>query len=578
MIIEKNILIKRPTGLYHKYYKELGYDISGKFVEIDISHLSFGSKEKIKVSCDYCNLIKYISYNDYNKTTKNGELKYACKDCGSIKQKELCLEKNGVENYFQLEKIKENIKIKNKEKYGVENYTQTDDYKKKYKKTCLEKYGVENVSQLDSTKDKVKETSLRKYGCESYSKTDDCKEKISNTNFKKYGKKSYSQTNEFIEKVKKTNFEKYGKLHFQSTDEWKNKMKDIIFFKYGVNHITKSEDIRRKNFEICKNTNYLRYLEDSVSIFFCDVENHEFEIGYDIYKSRIKYNVNLCTICNPIEDKKSIREKELFQYIQEIYKGRIIQSYRDVLEIDIYLPDLNLGFEFNGIYWHSDIYREKKYHLNKLNYYKERGIRIINVWEDDWINKKPIIESQIGNLLGMSSKIGARKCEVREIEDAKTVRDFLNQNHIQGSYPNINKSIGLYYNDDLVSIMTFDHFEGRKKMSENEWNLSRFCNKLEFSIIGGASKLLKYFIDVYSTNRIISYADKSWSDGNLYEAIGFNKLYETNPDYKYIINGIRKHKSLFRKSKTGVSEKELNIPKIWDCGKIKYILIKNYLS
>ena len=89
MIIEEKILIKKPTGLYHKYYKELGYDVSGKFVEVDISHLSLGSKVKIKVSCDYCNLVKYVTYNDYNKTTQRGKLKYACKNCGNIKQKEL---------------------------------------------------------------------------------------------------------------------------------------------------------------------------------------------------------------------------------------------------------------------------------------------------------------------------------------------------------------------------------------------------------------------------------------------------------------------------------------------------------
>ena len=126
--------------------------------------------------------------------------------------------------------------------------------------------------------------------------------------------------------------------------------------------------------------------------------------------------------------------------------------------------------------------------------------------------------------------------------------------------------------------MTFDHFEGRKKMSDDEWNLSRFCNKLGFSAVGGASKLLKYFIEAYKPSRIVSYADKDWSQGNLYEKLGFKKVYETKPDYKYIDSKSikRLHKSKFRKSKTGISESSLNLPKIWDCGKIKYNLAKNY--
>ena len=183
-----------------------------------------------------------------------------------------------------------------------------------------------------------------------------------------------------------------------------------------------------------------------------------------------------------------------------------------------------------------------------------------------------IIKSQIKNSLGLSERIWARKCVVKEISDINEVRVFLNENHIQG-YVNSVKKIGLYYNDDLLSIMTFDHFEGRKRMADNEWNLSRFCNLRNKSIVGGASKLLKYFIKNNKVNRIISYADRDWSIGNLYEKLGFNKVSESKPDYKYLLNGERKHKSNFKKSITGISESKLDLPKVWDCGKIKYEII-----
>jgi hypothetical protein len=133
----------------------------------------------------------------------------------------------------------------------------------------------------------------------------------------------------------------------------------------------------------------------------------------------------------------------------------------------------------------------------------------------------------------------------------------------------------LFYQDELVSIMAFDQFEGRKKMGDGEWNLSRFCNKVGYSVVGGASKLLNFFIKEKNPKRIISYADKDWSLGKVYEFLGFDKIYETKPDYKYIIGEKRTHKSNFKKkTKESKTESqimnELNILKVWDCGKVKY--------
>lgn len=118
--------------------------------------------------------------------------------------------------------------------------------------------------------------------------------------------------------------------------------------------------------------------------------------------------------------------------------------------------------------------------------------------------------------------------------------------------------------------MTFDKFEGRNKMQENEWNLNRFCNKSGISVVGGAGKLLSFFVKNYDVKRIISYAERSWSEGNLYHKLGFTLISDSKPDYKYILDGKRVHKSRFRKSRTNVSESKLNLLKIWDCGKIKF--------
>jgi hypothetical protein len=205
----------------------------------------------------------------------------------------------------------------------------------------------------------------------------------------------------------------------------------------------------------------------------------------------------------------------------------------------------------------------------KSKFFEKKGIHIFHIWEDDFDEKEEIIKSQIQNIIGKSQKIPARKCEVKEINDINLIKEFLNQNHIQGC-SNSKIKIGLFFNSELVSLMTFDKFEGRIKMKEDEWNLNRFCNKSGLSVIGGASKLLSFFTKKYNPNRIISYSDKDWSKGELYQKLGFKKVHETIPDYKYLVNFKRIHKSNFKKSITGISESNLDLPKIWDCGKIKW--------
>ena len=658
MILSKKVLMAKPTGKYFKYYKDLGYDVSLKEIEIDIEHLSSGSKLKVDAKCDYCDNTKKISYCDYNKSTKNNTLKYACRDCGSLKQRDLCIEKFGVDNHFQLDSVKEKIKKTNFEKYGKESYTQTDEYKKKSIKTNFEKYGKENYSQTDECKllvrqanfekygkenytqtdeykEKVKQTNLEKYGKESYTQTDEYKEKVKQTNLEKYGKESYTQTDEYKEKIRQTNLEKrgvehhsqtdeyrekvrqtnldrygfenysqteeckslvrqtnldkigfdnpmkssevrekanrtnldrYGFKYYTQTDEYKEKSKKTNLEKFGTDSIQKNEDFRKK-FIISNHSDYIKYLETGESLFRCDNGlDHDFIIKTDNFFHRNYLSIGLCTVCNPISKLSSIKERELCEYIKSIYNGEALENYRDSLEIDIYLPDIKLGFEFNGIFWHSDRFRDKNYHLEKINHFKKKDIRVINIWEDDWIDKNDIIKSQIRNFLKLSAKIQARKCNVVEIDNS-VARHFLDINHIQGSYKQIVKSLGIFHKSELVGLMTFDHFEGRKKMADDEWNLSRFCNKLGFSVIGGASRIFKHFIKNYRPKRVISYADKDWSAGNLYEKLGFSKSYETRPDYKYLVNYKRVHKANFKKLE---KSSKISLSKVYDCGKIKY--------
>jgi len=444
------------------------------------------------------------------------------------------------------------------------------------KKTLVEKYGVDHYSKTDEYVVKVKSTSLKKYGVDNYSKTPEYVKKSKNTYMKRYGVDSYTKTDLYIEKTKKTCLDKYGVDSYVKTDEYKDRFRKTCLDKYGEDHIYKTI-LYRSEFNISKNVNYVSY-KDGLNTFKCDV-GHLFEINTDNYYGRTRNNIPLCTICNPIGDLTSIKEVELFNYIKYLYTGEIIQSYRDGLEIDIYLPELKIGFEFNGLYWHSEKFKDKSYHLYKTDYFKDRDIRIIHVWEDDWSFKMDIIKSQIRNLLKLNvDRIWGRNCKVVELNN---VTNFLNINHVQG-VDRSSKKIGLTYNGLLVSVMTFNKLEGRDKMIEGEWNLSRFCNLLDTNVIGGASKLLKYFTREYKPTRIISYADKDWSIGSLYYTLGFKNIKEGSPDYKYVINNKRKNKQNFTKSKLKINNlteskymSNNNLYKIWDCGKIKFEIIIN---
>ena len=515
--------------------------------------------------------------------------------------KESYVEKWGVDHPLKVQEIKDRIKKTNLDRYGVESVLKSPEVQEKIKKTNLEKYGghpMKSQSNIDKVKltnmerykfhsymltkefkDKSLVTNLKNYGFDNPMKSDSIKDIVKKTNLDRYGVESVLKSLEVQEKIKKTNLEKYGTEYPLKNDKILEKLKNTNLIRYGVDHPSKSTFLKIKNTKIGSDIGYISYDGEGIHRIFCE-KGHEFVIKGDNYLNRISNNISICTICNPIGESTSIKEKDLFEFVSSTYEGEVIHSYRDGLEIDVYLPDLKIGFEFNGLYWHSEEYKDKNYHIDKLNYFRSKDIRIIHIWEDDWHYKNDIIKSMIKNQLNRTeNKIGARKCDVYEIKDIKLVRDFLNKNHIQGDYPTIGRSIGLFYNNDLISLMTLDHSEGRKKMSDTEWNLSRFCNKLDYSVIGGASKLIKFFVDVYQPTRIISYADKGWSRGNLYEKLGFMKSYETNPDYKYIVDGFRKHKSGFRKSKlmTNLSEsqymKKSQIKRIWDCGKMKFEMI-----
>ena len=295
----------------------------------------------------------------------------------------------------------------------------------------------------------------------------------------------------------------------------------------------------------------------------------------------------VCLICNPKLSGTSKKELEVYEFVKSLNNSTINRYKINNTEIDIYLPDLKIGFEFNGLYWHSEEYKSSTYHLDKTKECLEQVIQLIHIWEDDWTYKQDIVKSMILNKLGKSDRIFARKCEIKEISDNKLIRDFLDSNHIQG-FVGSKVKLGLYFNDELVSLMTFGNLRKSlgQKSKEGSYELLRFCNKLNTSVVGGASKLFKYFTDNYDVKEVISYSDLSRSNGNMYQQLGFKLLHNSDPNYYYVIDDIRKHRFNFRKDKL-VSEgydpnkteieimSERGYHRIFDCGMQKWGYVSN---
>lgn len=287
--------------------------------------------------------------------------------------------------------------------------------------------------------------------------------------------------------------------------------------------------------------------------------------------------------------KVSSKENEITNYIKSL--GFHVEQNRNILkgkELDIYIPDKMVAFEYDGLYWHNELYKSPNYHLQKTNDCKEHGIKLIHIFEDEWLHKSDIVKSRISSILGITDKrIFARKCDVVTLPSS-LYEDFMKKNHIQGS-ARAKYKYGLLYQGELVCVMSFSGLRRNlgSKFTEGEYELLRYCNSLNTMVVGGASRLLKRFIKEHKPKRIVSYADRRWSDGNLYYKLGFTLLRYSEPNYFYVLNGVRYNRFTFRKDvlvsqgyDASLSEHKImlqrKIYRIYDCGCMVFEMLPSY--
>ncbi len=248
-------------------------------------------------------------------------------------------------------------------------------------------------------------------------------------------------------------------------------------------------------------------------------------------------------------------------------------------EIDIYIEEKRVGIEFNGIYYHAlngINRRSRNYHFNKNVTAYENGIELIQVWEDQWNTQPEVIKDIVAARLGLirGEKIYARKCEIREV-NTKDYREFCEKYHVQG-YRSATVKLGLYYKSKLVQIASFNKARQYSVAGKNnyEWEWVRGCLSSNNKVIGGTSKLLKHFIDIYKPNNILCFSDWNLFSGKGYEESGFQFEGFTGPDKFYITKTnkmIRINRSPYAYQQYKLMVQEGKLFECYGCGSKKFV-------
>lgn len=513
--------------------------------------LSYGSPRYIIHKCDVCGLPKETPHRMFLK----GKL-LAHRHCEGVKAKQTNLKKYGVEHPLQCPEIYQKTKETLFKRYGVKSPFQCMDFREKAKKTSLQKYGTDNPSKLPAMQEKRKQTNMRKYGVEYAGQLPIFKEKIKQTNIKKYGVEHPLLSSEIKEKAKQTLLKHYGVEHAVQSSIIQAKIRQTNLEKYGTEHPWLT----------------IEGQEERQQIFL-----KKYGVKHPAQRLQNRNKLREWCIQNPQKMFAPKSEIALLEWIRQYYPEA--KKHRDnKYEIDVFIPGISVGIEHNGLFYHQESRIGRDYHVNKTKHFKQKGIRIIHIFEHEWKYRQEQVKSFLLSAIGKNLyHIGARKCAFEWLDttiDIKEAHQFLENYHIQGASINTKYVVRVLYNNNLIGVATF----GKHHRNNKDWVLTRFCTKTNYTIQGGLSKISKIASNKLKED-IISWADYRLSQGNGYEKAGWKFEELLQPDYFYhngnnkVFSKQSRQKSVV-KTPEGMTEKQHaeqdGLHRIYDCGKIRY--------
>lgn len=480
-----------------------------------------------------------------------------------IKRERTNVEKYGVSNPMQVPIIVERLRKSHIKKYGCW-VTSSPEIRKKTENTLFERYGAPTIGQLyHKFDDKRQQTNMERYG--GYpSSNPEVQERIKVANREKF-KSDWFFSSEIGDNAKKEGMmTKFGADNYFKTDEFKQRVTESNIEKYGyAHHLQNSKMVDTimseewtKNFIDQYGYDYVR-ISDESGASYSTLQKYLMEYGLTSPAS-VSY-IELCI--------RNILDDAGVQYETNVrpLNGK---------EIDVFIPEQNLGIEVNGIYYHSNIFKENDYHLQKTKDAESLGIDLVHLFEDEITKKYDIVRNIILSKLDMIEKIELYDTVIREVSLEES-QNFLDQYHIDG-YKDSDVNIGLYYNDELVSVMPFQLDLNR------ECELVCFCEKMP--VKDGFRRLVSYFISNYDVSTITTYTDRRLDNGRLYYSNGFELESSTQPDFYYVCGAARLRESdmisnldvsTLSVDDTLSEEENMKIngyPRVYDCGSLKFVL------
>ena len=472
----------------------------------------------------------------------------------NLSRYETNLELHGAKEFCSTDRFKKSTKETILEKYGVDHISKVKEFKdksaetyrnrteeeklqtiEKKRKTSLERYGVEHPQQLDLVKAKLRQTCLKTYGTEFPQTLDSTKNKTIETNNRKYGYDYHMMAPGFIEKVKKINKERYGCEWYTQTEEYR---------KISMEFKIQSDDYHT----IDGRTIPQIIVDNDLKVSYTTALNYYNEYG-DNFVEAMKD-----TSCTLIERKV----KDLLISLNVKFDER---KWFNGIYPDFLIQD-KIVIECDGLRWHSDsVQKDNNYHVKKKAIYNENGLKSLFFRENEILEKFEIVSSIIKNSLNITNnKFFARKCVIREV-DTKEASSFCKENHLMGSGQG--RSFGLYIHDELVTII-------RTKKKGNGLDISRFCHKLNTSVVGGFSRLIKHVERKINPEFIQTFIDQRYGTGDYLDSLGFS-LETLRPSFGWVKNKVIKHRLTF----PGNSGYDQGYSKIWDCGQAKWVKLYN---
>lgn len=537
-------------------------------------------------TCQICNFRmgypgRHLLKNHPEVSQKEYYLKYINKDAGKCK---IC----NKETSFK--RITEGFKIYCSDICSMKDPVLNEKRKEKRKENLQKKYGfdVTNVMHISEIRNKVKEnvkkSFLEKYGVSSAFKLPSAKQKGIDTR----KNKTFEEKTLIYEKRKGSLQKKWGSevtcgalVPTARRQKDTQRFNELITFiqnqgKYILN-LSLEEFLSIRERERVENAKFSLDSLKKIYPLTCLKHNLELMISSgQLYNFKNTGTNHLCPKCQ--NGNISNAEKEVLEFVKNIYPDEVISNSKKIippLELDIFIPEFNLGIEYHGLYWHS--FADKNYHLSKYILSKEKGIKLIQIFEDEWKQNPEIIKSIIKNKMNLiKTKIYARNLNIIENIDKQTVKDFLNKNHISG-HTNFIKVFGLEdEHKNLISVLTL-----RKPFTKSKKGIieiARFCSGLNLVVVGGFSKLLKKVIEwskVNSFTNILTYSDLRFGEGNTYLNCGFTLINRISPNYFYTSGEMREGRFKYR-AQNHISEdsltESLGLRRIYDCGSNKYFL------